>query len=88
MPAFLVVLRSSQLWLPPQMYNDIPGILDTCPTGRAGVYQRCVSELGLNTVLIGLLYGFIKVRVGEVFVIYFDSTRLYWKVLLRNSSFF
>lgn len=46
-----------------------------------------MSELGLNTVLIGLLYGFIKVRVDEVFVIYFASTRLYWKVFLRNSSF-
>lgn len=38
-------------------------------------------------MLTGLLHGFIKVRVDEVFVIYFDSTRLYWKVLLRNSSF-
>lgn len=38
-------------------------------------------------MLTGLLHGFIKVRVDEVFVIYFDFTRLYWKVLLRNSSF-
>lgn len=38
-------------------------------------------------MLTGLLHGLIKVRVDEVFVIYFDSTRLYWKVLLRNSSF-
>lgn len=46
-----------------------------------------MSELGTYIVLTGLLHGFIKVRVDEVFVIYFDFTRLYWKVLLRNSSF-
>lgn len=86
MPAFHVVLRSSQLWLPPQMYMTSQGFWTLARQAELELSALCIRA-GTYTVLIGLLYGFIKVRVDEVFVIYFDSTRLYWKVLLRNSSF-
>lgn len=86
MPAFHVVLRSSQLWLPPQMYMTSQGFWTLARQAELELSALCIRA-ATYTVLIGLLYGFIKVRVDEVFVIYFDSTRLYWKVLLRNSSF-